>query len=44
MWILKNKYKTSDFIISDPNELSEEYQTMLKDECMDIMEKYFDII
>jgi hypothetical protein len=43
MWILKNKYKASDFIISDPNQLSEENQAMLKDNCMDIMEKYFDI-
>tara|TARA_R100000700_G_C3175397_1_gene150235 strand:+ start:928 stop:1062 length:135 start_codon:yes stop_codon:yes gene_type:complete len=44
MFKLKEKYNTPEYIFADINAVSEEEQQIIKDNYMDIIGKYFDLI
>ena len=44
MFKLKDEYNKPDIVFADLNELSEQEQQMIKDNCMDVIGKYFDLI
>tara|TARA_R100001463_G_scaffold6275_2_gene20681 strand:+ start:4944 stop:5078 length:135 start_codon:yes stop_codon:yes gene_type:complete len=44
MFKLKEKYNTPDYVFADLNKLSDEEKQDIKDNYMNIISKYFDII
>ena len=44
MFKLKDEYNKPDIVFADLNQLSEQEQQMIKDNCMDVIGKYFDWI
>ena len=44
MWKLKEKYKTKDYVFADLNNLSDEEKQEIKDNYMNVISKYFDLI